>query len=169
MVVSPKSYKGYLLAYIWNVIAISFILNCAVANDTLFSWFAHNVSAQLRILNLRFEKTAKTLQITGNRKNLISSIKLHIQYHHRVIQLANDFNEVFMVTVFFKYFISFLQIGCLVFQIARGGMSTIGFHILFLISVSLQLMMYCRGGQRIIDEVGGLSLNKNIPINNIYF
>ncbi|KAM7343103.1 odorant receptor 45a-like [Cochliomyia hominivorax] len=152
-VVNPKSYNGYLLAYIWNIITISYILHCAIANDTLFSWFAHNVSAQFRILNLRFKNTALSSPTKNDECNFIRSIILHIKYHQRVIELADSFNDVFMVTVFFKYFISFLQIACLIFQIARvGELSTVVFHMFFLMSVSLQLMMYCRGGQRIIDE-----------------
>ncbi|KAI8122595.1 Odorant receptor 45a [Lucilia cuprina] len=148
----PKSYNGYILAYIWNVISIIYILNGAIANDTLFSWIAHNVSAQFRILNLRLKKTANSVRKSGDEREFIRAIIQNIKYHHRVIELADNFNDAFMVTVFFKYTISFLQIACLIFQIARGGeLATLVFHILFLIAVSIQLMMYCHGGQKIID------------------
>ncbi|XP_037819571.1 uncharacterized protein LOC119608988 [Lucilia sericata] len=148
----PKSYNGYILIYIWNIISVCYISNGAIANDTLFSWIAHNVTAQFRILNLRFKKTANSLRKPGDEREFIRSITQHIKYHHRVIELANNFNDVFMVTVFFKYTISFLQIACLIFTIARGGeLATLVFHIVFLIAVSIQLMMYCLGGQKIID------------------
>ncbi|XP_065368749.1 odorant receptor 45a-like [Calliphora vicina] len=160
IVLEPKSYNGYLLAYIWNIIAILYILNGALSNDTLFSWFAHNVCAQFRILNLRFKTTANNGRIQDDESNFVRTIILHIKYHQRVIELANNFNDVFMVTVFFKYTLSFLQIACLIFQIARGGeVSTLLFHILFLVSVSLQLLLYCRGGQRIIDESTSIAVN----------
>ncbi|KAI8122500.1 Odorant receptor 45a [Lucilia cuprina] len=149
----PKSYNGYLVIYIWNIISVCYVANGAIANDTLFSWIAHNVSAQFRILNLRFKKTANSLtKPNSDEREFIRSIIQHIKYHHRVIELANNFNDVFMVTVFFKYTISFLQIACLIFTIARGGeLATLVFHTLFLTAVSIQLMMYCLGGQKIID------------------
>ena len=152
--VNEKSPKGYLLAYTWNIVVAYCMFNGAISNDTLFFWFAHNVSAQFRILKLRFKKAGLITTLQYNEVKLLKSLKSTIQYHYRVIDLVHEFDNVFKVTVFFKYIISYLEIACLVFQISLGGeLATIVFHILFLISVSLQLMLYCQGGQRIIDEV----------------
>lgn len=151
---NPKSNNGYILVYIWNVIAIFYMLNSSLANDTLYSWFAHNISAQFRILSLRFKTTALTSRSHGDERKFTKSIISQVEYHNRAIELANTFNEIFVVTVFFQLLISFLQISFYAFQIARvKEFSRIVYFILCLTSVSFELMLFCRGGQRIIDAV----------------
>ncbi|XP_075167596.1 odorant receptor 45a-like [Haematobia irritans] len=54
-----NSYWAYAFAFIWNALGIYYVLNGTLAIDTLFSWFMRNISAQFRILNLKFELIAK--------------------------------------------------------------------------------------------------------------
>lgn len=158
---NPKnSYLGYAFAFVWDVCGIYYVINGTLSTDTLFSWFIHNISSQFRILNLRLKLVAEEGNDTGRiedgdshewfRKTLIECVL----YHRAIIDLVDSFNEVYRLTVFVKFLISCLQIAFLGFQFARGGeLAGQIFHLSFLVSVSIQLMLYCYGGQRLKDEV----------------
>lgn len=114
----------------------------------------HNVSAHFRILNLHFKFDANTVRQHGDEGEFRKQIILRIKHHYRVIELAQHFNDVYMIIVFIKFTISFIQIAFLAYQFAKGRETSAQlFHLFFLISVSLQLILYCYGGQRIKDEV----------------
>lgn len=114
----------------------------------------HNVVAQFRILNLHIRSDANTLRQQGDEEEFRKIIINRIKHHRRVIELSQNFNDVYMIIVFIKSTISFIQISFLAYQFAKGReMSAQIFHLFFLISVSLQLILYCYGGQRINDEV----------------
>ncbi|XP_065366890.1 odorant receptor 45a-like [Calliphora vicina] len=148
-VIDKKSILGYICIYICNGVSIFFVVYGTISTDTLFSWFMCNIVAQFRILKYR-------LRLAGGENNGNCSMKTIadcVVYHCRTIELANEFNEAFCVVVFIKFAISCMQICCLAFQLSRGGeLFDKLFHGFFLISVSMQLMLYCYGGQRIQDE-----------------
>ncbi|XP_046809415.1 odorant receptor 45a-like [Lucilia cuprina] len=147
------SHLGYAIAYIWNVSGIYFVINGNLAIDSLYSWFMHNVVAQFRILKLHFKTDAHTVRHQGDEEEFRELIVGRIKHHRRVIILAENFNDVYQIIVFIKFTISFIQIAFLAYQFARGReLSAQLFHLFFLISVSLQLILYCNGGQRIKDE-----------------
>lgn len=125
----------------------------------------HNVAAQFRILNLHFRSDAEKICRNGDEVEFQKLLIRRIKHHRSVIELSNNFNEVYMIIVFIKSTLSFIQISFLAYQFVRGReMSAQVFHFLFLISVSLQLILYCYGGQRINNEVGIVKYYKNYII-----
>lgn len=148
--IDKKSYGGYSMAYIWNVVAVYFLLYGSVAIDSLFSWFMCNIVAHFQILKYR-------LCQAGNENDghcSTQSICDCIAYYCRTLDMAADFNSAFRVIVFIKFAISCMQVCCLAFQLSRDEvLFDQVYHGLFLISVSSQLILYCYGGQRIENEV----------------
>ncbi|TMW46442.1 hypothetical protein DOY81_008478 [Sarcophaga bullata] len=148
-----STHSGYAMAYIWELIGIYFILNGNLAIDSLFSWFMHNVTAHFRILQLLTKLDANMERYKDDEEKFCFSIKQRIRHHLRVIELAETFNGVYQKILFMKFTISCIQIAILTYQLAKGHeLSAKLFHLLFIISVSLQLILYCYGGQRIQDE-----------------
>ncbi|XP_058984393.1 odorant receptor 45a-like isoform X2 [Musca domestica] len=158
------SYAAYIFCYVWNCVGIYYVLHGALSIDTLYSWFVHNISAQFRILNLRYRQLSeRTMMLRAigehNEEKFIATIIECVKYHRRIIQMAERFNDVYKGLVFIKFLISCLQLACLSFQIPSGGeIADLLFSLSFLISVTTQLMLYCHGGQKIQDMSTSVSL-----------
>ena len=149
-----NTHSGYAIAYIWQLFGIYFVLNGNLAIDSLFSWFMHNVAAHFRILQLIIKRDANMEHCKEDEEKFCFSIKQRVRCHLSVIELAETFNGVYQNILFMKFTISCIQIAILTYQLAKGHeLSAQLFHLLFIISVSLQLILYCYGGQRIKDEV----------------
>ncbi|XP_061388471.1 odorant receptor 45a-like [Musca vetustissima] len=152
------SYMAYILCYTWNVVGIHYILNGALSIDTLYSWCVHNISAQFRILNLRYRQMSEKFiahHAAGNlnEKKFLESLTSCVNYHRRIIQMSERFSEVYKGLVFIKFLVSCLQLACLSFIIPLGGeIADQSFNLSFLIAVTTQLMLYCHGGQKIQDS-----------------
>lgn len=136
-----------------------FVVHMALAVDSLFSWFMRNITAQFQILNLRFKVAAENAksESTGTEDSELKLMKCIIecaQYHRRVIDLTDKFNEVYKPIVFMKFLISCVQLACVTFQFPHGGgIANMMFNISFLMAVSIQQILYCYGGQKIKDMV----------------
>lgn len=149
-----STHSGYAIAYIWQFFGIYFVLNGNLAIDSLFSWFMHNVAAHFRILQLLIKQDANMKRCKEDEEKFYCSLTQRVRHHLRVIELAAAFNGVYQKILFIKFTISCIQIAVLTYQLAKGHeLSAQLFHLLFIISVSLQLILYCYGGQRIMDEV----------------
>ncbi|XP_061396982.1 odorant receptor 45a-like [Musca vetustissima] len=155
---NPKeSYIIYILCFIWNVIGIYFIVMGSLSIDTLYSWFVHNISAQFRILNLRYRQISERITMhkamgNYNEEEFIKSTIDCVKYHRRIIQMSERFSEVYKGLVFFKFLVSCMQLACLSFIIPLGGeIADQLFNLSFLMAVTTQLMLYCHGGQNIQD------------------
>ncbi|XP_061396971.1 odorant receptor 45a-like [Musca vetustissima] len=157
----PKeTYLGYFIAYMWALIAIYAVINTTLAVDSLFSWIVHNIAAHFWILRERLKSIAES-NIEGIHcyETLRKSIGESVRYHQRIIDIIEEFNEVFMMIVFVKFLISCIQIAFLAFQFVRGGeLAGQVFHTFFLMSISMQMMLYCYGGQRIKDESASIAV-----------
>ncbi|XP_073845613.1 odorant receptor 45a-like [Musca autumnalis] len=151
------SYLLYILCFTWNVIGIYYIANGSLSIDTLYSWFVRNISAQFRILNLRYrqlsEKTvAQKAMGNHNEEAFIKSLIDCVHYHRRIIQMSDRFSEVYKGLVFIKILVICMQLAGLSFIIPLGGeIADQLFNLFFLIAVTTQLMLYCHGGQKIQD------------------
>uniref|UniRef100_A0A1I8M539 Odorant receptor n=1 Tax=Musca domestica TaxID=7370 RepID=A0A1I8M539_MUSDO len=159
--IDPKeTYMGYFIAYMWAFIAIYAVLNTTLAADSLFSWIVHNISAHFWILRERLKSIAATNREGSHGYGKFrKSIGDCVRYHQRIIDTIDEFNKVFMTIVFVKFLISCIQIAFLAFQFVRGGdFAGQVFHMLFLMSISIQMMLYCYGGQRIKDESASISV-----------
>nr|AID61244.1 odorant receptor [Calliphora stygia] len=148
--IDKQSVFGYIIVFILNGYGAFFVVYGTISADSLFSWFMCNIVAQFHILKYR-------LRQAGGENNGDCSMKTIsdcIAYHCRIIELASDFNDAFSVVVFIKFAISCVQICCLAFKLSRGEGELFDqvYHGLFLICLSMQLMLYCYGGQRIMDE-----------------
>ncbi|XP_075167593.1 odorant receptor 45a-like [Haematobia irritans] len=154
----PKaSLLGYMVAYLWDAIAVYAVFYCTLAVDTLFSWLTHNICAHFRILDCRFKSAAAIITSMQNSDSLSDlnfrkALSNCVSYHQNLIWVMDQFNDVFRMMVFVKFAISCIQLAFLAFQFARGGdLAGQVFHLFFLLSVSSQLMLYCYGGQRLKD------------------
>ncbi|XP_005191599.2 odorant receptor 45a-like [Musca domestica] len=152
-----QSYITYIVCYLWNVISIYFIIYGSLFIDTLYSWLVHNISAQFRILSLRYRKlslmmvTHKSSEIQ-NDEIFMKSIVECIQYHLRILEISKRFSEAYQHLVLIKFLISCLQLACLSFIIPLGGeMADQLFNLSFLVAATTQLILYCHGGQKIKD------------------
>ncbi|XP_073811811.1 odorant receptor 45a-like [Musca autumnalis] len=151
----PKeTYLGYFIAFMWAFISIYAVLHTTLAVDSLFSWIVRNISAHFGILRERLKVIASAnIENQNNYVEFRKSIAECVQYHQRIIDTIEDFNEVFMMIVLVKFLVSCIQIAFLAFQFVRGGeFAAQVFHTFFLISISVQMMLYCYGGQKIKDE-----------------
>lgn len=149
-----NTHSGYAIAYIWEIFGIYFVLNGNLAIDSLFSWFMHNIVAHFHILQLIIKLNANMERCKEDDEKFCFAIKQLVRHHLRVIELAETFNDVYQKILFMKFTISCIPIAILTYQLAKGHeLLAQLFHLLFIISVSLQLILYCYGGQRIKDEV----------------
>ncbi|KAI8128908.1 Odorant receptor 45a [Lucilia cuprina] len=149
-IIHKKSMAGYIFVYIWNIIGTYYVVFVCIAAETLFSWFMFNIVSQFHILKHRFHQAG--IENDGNCSS--KTISNCIAFHCRVIELADEFNNAYGAVIFVKFIVSCLQICCLAFQLSRGDGELFEkvYHFLFLSTVSVQLMMYCYGGQMIQDE-----------------
>ncbi|KAM7343180.1 odorant receptor 45a-like isoform 2-T2 [Cochliomyia hominivorax] len=132
---------GYSLVYMWNFISIYHLLGITMALDTLFTWMVSNISAQFHFLCFCFKEAGKEGHLTtkGNVKDLKAFSKLIkscIESHNLVLNLAEQLNDVY------------------VFRLSRPSesMMVAAYQGVFLLTVAMQLMLYCYNGQRIRDE-----------------
>ncbi|XP_037827782.1 odorant receptor 45a-like [Lucilia sericata] len=147
---------GYSLVYLWNILSIYNLFGITLAIDTLFTWLVSNISAQFHILCFRFKNTADTYSNGKARDSLkfLKNIKSCIQFHNQTLELTEKLNQVYGEIIFIKFIISCSEICCLVFRLSRPSesMAAAAYQCLFLITVAMQLILYCYNGQRIRDE-----------------
>ncbi|KNC21970.1 putative odorant receptor 45a [Lucilia cuprina] len=150
-------------ATIYNLFGIT------LAIDTLFTWLVSNISAQFHILCFRFKNTADIYKSSataatttasakasreGDSLKFLKNIKSCIQFHSQTLELTEKLNQVYGEIIFIKFIISCSEICCLVFRLSRPSesMAAAAYQFLFLVTVAMQLILYCYNGQRIRDE-----------------
>ncbi|XP_065370370.1 odorant receptor 45a-like [Calliphora vicina] len=156
---SHTKIPGYSLVYFWNMLSIYNLFGITMAIDTLFTWLVSNISAQFHILCFRFKDTANAFDVktSGNgyeSLKFMKSIKSCIKYHNETLKLAEKLNQVYGEIIFIKFIISCTEICCLVFRLSRPSesLAVAAYQGLFLVTVAMQLILYCYNGQRIRDE-----------------
>ncbi|XP_046809492.1 odorant receptor 45a-like [Lucilia cuprina] len=144
---------GYSLVFIWNILSIYNLFGITLAIDTLFTWLVSNISAQFHILCFRFKNTADIYK-EGDSLKFLKNIKSCIQFHSQTLELTEKLNQVYGEIIFIKFIISCSEICCLVFRLSRPSesMAAAAYQFLFLVTVAMQLILYCYNGQRIRDE-----------------
>lgn len=78
-----------------------------------------------------------------------------VKCHRQVLNLSNQLENFFAEIIFIKFVISGLLICSLAFRLVRaeGQFYILLYQLVFLTTVSTQLLMYCYSGQRLKDEV----------------
>lgn len=107
---------------------------------------------QYRILKLKIKKVASEL----NGSIMEFGLRRCIQRHQEILNIADEFNSVFCAIIFAEFFVNGLQLCFLAYQLGGGNgtkLENFPFLITFFSAVSVQLIMYCYGGQRMQDEV----------------
>ncbi|KAH8309162.1 hypothetical protein KR059_006519 [Drosophila kikkawai] len=135
--------------YVWGVLGVAAAAWLAIATDTLFSWLAHNVVAQFRLLELLLEQKDDQEEV-----HLVQFI-----HHHRLaLELAEELSSIFAEIVFVKYMLSYLQLCMLAFRFSRSGWSSqVPFRAAFLVAIVIQLSSYCYGGEYLKQQSLGIS------------
>ncbi|XP_037822367.1 odorant receptor 45a-like [Lucilia sericata] len=154
-IIHKKSIFCYICVYIWNMIGTYYVVFACIAAETLFSWFMFNIVSQFHILKHRLHQAG----VENNGNCSTKTITDCIAFHCRVIALANEFNKAYGAVIFVKFVVSCLQICCLAFLLSRRDTELVEkvYLFLFLLTVSVQLMMYCYGGQMIQDESSSIA------------
>ncbi|XP_036345921.1 odorant receptor 45a-like [Rhagoletis pomonella] len=141
---------NYFFIWLWSAIAIYGVIYGSVSVDSIFSWYIHNIVANFKILQSKLESAEKLPDFVERR----ASIYYCIAYHQRVIAMAEQLDFIYRPIVFVQFSLNALQLCFLAYQIGSGVVSKVDlpFLFLFMISVGIQLMIYCYGGQRLQNE-----------------
>lgn len=150
---TPTTPIGYVAAYVYNMIIVYFLAHGSVAIDTLFLWLVTSILVQFRILQRRFEKAVQeSSSDTALRRQLIRNIR----FHNRILDVTKKLDGIFGEIIFVMSLVSCSQICFLAFRLVNGRGANIAeliYFLSFLIAVTIQLTMYCYGGQLIKEEV----------------
>lgn len=141
------------MVYLWNMISIYFLIAITIGIDTLFLWLVSNICAQYHVLFHRFKSVGQRSYI--NSTESIREINKCLNYHSEVLKLLRKLNRAYGIIIFLKFIISCSQICCLVFRLSHpyNSLGVAVYQTIFLLSVAIQLMLYCYNGQKIKDMV----------------
>ncbi|XP_054744074.1 odorant receptor 45a-like [Anastrepha obliqua] len=155
---------NYFLIWLWSAIAIYGVIYGSVSVDSLFSWYLHNITGNFKILQSKLESAERVADLRERRATLYYCI----EYHQRVIEMAEQLDFIYRPIVFVQCTLNALQICFLAYQIGSGVVAMVDFPFLFLFmnSVGIQLMIYCYGGQHLQNESGNVSKSVDQTINS---
>uniref|UniRef100_A0A5H2WY17 Odorant receptor n=1 Tax=Zeugodacus cucurbitae TaxID=28588 RepID=A0A5H2WY17_ZEUCU len=159
---------NYFLIWLWTAVAIYGVIYVSVPADSLYSWYIHNLVGNFKILQSKLvsaESIAESTADLGKRRELIYYC---VAYHQRLITMSEQLNIIYQPIVFVQFSLNGLQICFLAYQIGSGvvAMVDLPFLLLFLISVGIQLMIYCYGGQHLQNESVNVSKSIYQTINS---
>ncbi|XP_050320970.1 odorant receptor 45a-like [Bactrocera neohumeralis] len=155
---------NYFLIWLWTAVAIYGVIYGSVSVDSLYSWYIHNLVGNFKILQSKLV-TAESASDLSERRELIYYC---IAYHQRIIAMTEQLNIIYQPIVFVQFSLNALQICFLAYQIGSGVVDTVDlpFLFLFMISVGIQLMIYCYGGQHLQNESVNVSKSIYQTINS---
>ncbi|XP_037891399.1 odorant receptor 45a-like [Glossina fuscipes] len=144
---------GYSFLYICHLLGIFFVAAFSIGVDTLCPWLVSNIVVQYHVIYYRLRDIAElSYEISTDKLNakIIECVKCHRQ----VLNLSNQLENFFAEIIFIKFVISGLLICSLAFRLVRaeGQFYILLYQLVFLTTVSTQLLMYCYSGQRLKDE-----------------
>ncbi|KAM7351570.1 odorant receptor 1a-like [Cochliomyia hominivorax] len=142
----------FILNYILSLIYIYALLNMTVGFDTLYGWYIYAISAHFRILRCKVHLCALKLQ-----NNILhefqQDIGLIVVYHNRILQFANGLNAIFGEILWAEVMLSSLQMCFVVFTLNNDAdVSNMPFNFMVLVAVTMQMMIYCFGGEKLKNE-----------------
>ena len=140
--------------YILSLVYIYALLNMTVGIDSLYGWYIYNVSAHFRILRCKVANAAFKIDSLEGYNDFTQDICGMVFYHNKVLKFADDFNGIFKGILWAEVMLSCLQMCFAMYTLNNDtDFSNMPFNFMVLVAVSMQLMIYCFGGEKIKTEV----------------
>lgn len=144
----------FIVNYILSVIYVYTLLCLTIGIDTLFGWLIHAVSGHFRILRLKVEKAAAKIDLHGNHVDFVRDIGAIVRYHKKTLAFVDALNDIFGQIFWAEVAFSCLQMCFLIFTLNNGSdKRMIPFNAMVFTAISIQMMIYCFGGEKIKTEV----------------
>lgn len=99
---------------------------------------------------------AKKIDEHGNHLDFVQDIGAIVRYHIKTLGFVDALNEIFGQIFWAEVAFSCLQMCFLIFTLNNGSdKRMIPFNAMVFTAISIQMMIYCFGGEKIKSEVGG--------------
>ncbi|KAH8359488.1 hypothetical protein KR093_006978 [Drosophila rubida] len=142
---------GYEISYMYTLFVTIAVVLYASAVDGLFISFAIHLRAHFLALQQRIRQ----LKLGLADEAAVQQQLVHVvQYHVRLLDLANQLRATYMPIVFGQFLITSIQLGVIIYQILTHtdeSMALLRFFS-FLGSIMVQLFLYCYGGELVKNE-----------------
>ncbi|TMW54502.1 hypothetical protein DOY81_000494 [Sarcophaga bullata] len=141
------------LNYVFSLVYIYALLNMTVGIDALYGWYIYNVSAHFRILRCKVANVALKLDTWDGYNDFTQDICGMVFYHNKVLKFVEGFNGIFSGILWVEVMLSCLQMCFVMYTLNNDtDFSNMPFNFMVLVAVSMQLMIYCFGGEKIKSE-----------------
>ncbi|XP_050338781.1 odorant receptor 82a [Bactrocera neohumeralis] len=150
-----ESTPGYQFAYIYTVFITIVVVMHATSVDGLFVSFTTNLRGHFQALQYfietnTFDKSEALLQ---------RELGIYVQYHVRLLGLAQSVQRVFKPIIFGQFLMTSLQVCVIIYQLVTnmGVIMEMVVYCTFLSSILLQLLIYCYGAEFLKTESSAVS------------
>lgn len=129
-----------------------------VGIDSLYGWYVQSISAHFRILRCKLKRAALKLQ-NHSCVDFSKDIGSIVYYHNRTLKFVQDLNAIFGEILWAEVMLSCLQMCFVIYTLNNDAdVSNMPFNFLAFVVVTIQLMIYCFGGEKIKNEVNRFKL-----------
>ncbi|XP_061397096.1 odorant receptor 1a-like [Musca vetustissima] len=143
----------FILNYILSVIYVYTLLCWTIGIDTLFGWLIHAVSGHFRILRIKVERAARKIDEDSNHEDFVADVGAIVRYHNKTLAFVDALNDIFGQIFWAEVAFSCLQMCFLIFTLNNGSdKRMIPFNAMVFTAISIQMMIYCFGGEKIKTE-----------------
>uniref|UniRef100_A0A348AZT7 Odorant receptor n=1 Tax=Bactrocera dorsalis TaxID=27457 RepID=A0A348AZT7_BACDO len=150
-----ESTPGYEFAYIYTVFITIVVVMHATSVDGLFVSFTTNLRGHFQALQYfietnTFDKSEALLQ---------RELGIYVQYHVRLLGLAQSVQRIFKPIIFGQFLMTSLQVCVIIYQLVMnmGVIMEMVVYCTFLSSILLQLLIYCYGAEFLKTESSAVS------------
>nr|AOE48077.1 putative odorant receptor OR11 [Scaeva pyrastri] len=140
----------YEYAYIYTGCVTVIVVSYVVAIDGLFIAFAIHLRSHFRLLQHYIENNS----FKSNEAAINTNIRSYVKYHSKLLRLAEQICQTFKPIIFVQFLITSLQVCVLVYQLVTNMNNVMIFvvYVAFLVSILIQLLIYCYGGEMLKTE-----------------
>ncbi|XP_075149614.1 odorant receptor 1a-like [Haematobia irritans] len=131
------------------------LLCLTVGIDTLLGWIVHAISGHHRILCLKIAKIAAKFsnEEANSHEDFIRDIGNFVRYHNRLLDFIDDINSIFGPIFWAEVSFSCLQMCFVIFNLnSDADIRMLPFNIMVFTVITMQLVIYCFGGQMVKTE-----------------
>lgn len=126
----------------------------SVGIDTLFGWYIFAVSGHFRILRHKIKETALKIDAYDNHRDFVRDVASFVSYHNRTLKFAENLNRLYGEILWGEISMSCLQLCFLLYSLTNDeNFANIPFHFFASAAITMQLMIYCFGGEKLKNEV----------------
>ncbi|XP_061400272.1 odorant receptor 45a-like [Musca vetustissima] len=142
-----------ILNYMCTLLLVHAWLNMSVGIDTLFGWYIFAISGHFRILRNKIKEAAAKIDLHNNHRDFVRDVAAFVSYHNRTLKFVEDLNRLYGEILWGEISMSCLQICFLLYSLANDeNFANIPFHFVASAAITMQLMIYCFGGEKLKNE-----------------